>query len=147
MFEPLDEPLRGLLRAPVLGEPPRQLLGRLLGPELGQLVGLLGKEAARLQLEQRREQHEELAAGFEVELVALGEPRHEGDDDLRQVELGERQLLAQHQRKQQVERPLEGIEVELKFVNYGGSHEPQASAATGRGLSGRPSSAAAAGCS
>src|SRR5207248_2427211 len=92
------------------------------GPELGELCLLLGEEAARLQLEERREEDEELAARLEVELVALGEPRDEGDDDLRQVELGERQLLAEDEREQEVERTLEGVEVELELADGDGGH-------------------------
>ena len=42
--EPLAQPRRGLLRAPVLGEPPRELLRRLLGLELGELGRLVGEE-------------------------------------------------------------------------------------------------------
>ena len=116
-LEPFDEPLSGLLRAPVFGEPPRELLGRLLGPELGQLVGLLGEEPARLQLEERRDQDEELAARVEVELLAFGEPGHECDDDLGEVDVAQLELVAQDERQQQVERPLERVEVELQVVD------------------------------
>ena len=96
--EPLGEPGAGLLRAPVLGQAPRELLGGLLGLELGELGLLVGKEPARLQLEQRRDQDEELAARVEVELVALGEARDERDDDLRQVDVAQRELVAQDER-------------------------------------------------
>ena len=51
--QPLAQPGGGLLHAPVLGQPPRELLGGLLRLELGELVALLGEEVARLQLEQR----------------------------------------------------------------------------------------------
>ena len=43
-LEARREPLGALLRAPVLGEPPRELLGRDLGLELGELGVLLGEE-------------------------------------------------------------------------------------------------------
>ena len=65
----LAEPARGLLHAPVLGETPRELLRGLLGLELGQLGALVGEEVTRLDLEQRGDQHEELAARVEVDLV------------------------------------------------------------------------------
>ena len=104
--EPLGEPAGGVLHAPVLGEPARQLLGGLLRLEVGELVRLLGEEAARLQLEQRGDEDEELPARVEVELLALGEPLDERDDDPGDVDLREVELVAQHERQEQVERAL-----------------------------------------
>ena len=75
--------------APVLGEPARQLLGRLLGLELDELGLLVREEPARLQLEQRRDEDEELAAGVEVELVALGEALDEREHDPGDVDLAQ----------------------------------------------------------
>src|SRR5262249_4956261 len=115
-LEPLGQPRRRLLRAPVLREPPRQLLGRLLGLELRELGLLVREEPARLQLEQRRDQHEELAARLEVELAALGQALDEGDDDPRDVDLGEVELLPQHERQEQVEGALERVEVQLELA-------------------------------
>ena len=112
--------LRRLLRAPVLGEPPRELLGGLLGLELGELGVLLREHRARLQLEQRGDQDEELAAGVEVELAALGEMLDERDHDLGEVDLAQRQLVAQDEREQQVERPLERVEVQLELADGDG---------------------------
>src|SRR5207302_7670432 len=66
LHEPLPEPDRRLLRPPVLGEPARELLCRLLRLELAELGLLLGEETAGLQLEQRRDQDEELTACVEV---------------------------------------------------------------------------------
>ena len=140
--QPLGEPARRLLGVAVLGEPPGELLGRLLGLELRELGVLAREQPARLQLEQRGDQHQELAAGVEVELLPLGEPLDERDHDLRQVDLGERQLLPQDERQQQVERPLERIEVEVEPADQGRRrHAAQASRASGRGPSGWPSSA------
>ena len=79
--EPLAQPAGRLLHAAVLGEPPRELLGGLLRLELGQLGALLGEQVPRLDLEQRGDQHEELAAGVEVELVARRQVLDERDDD------------------------------------------------------------------
>jgi hypothetical protein len=109
--EPLAEPGRGLLRAPVLGEPPRELLRRLFGIELRELGVLLGEKRARLQLEQCGDEDEELAARLEVELVAFREPFEEGDDDPREVDVPQVELLLEDEREQQVERTLEGVEV------------------------------------
>ena len=111
-----------LLRAAVLGEPARQLLGRLLGLELGELGLLVGEERARLQLEQRRDQDEELAARVEVELVALGEVLDEREHDLGEIDLAQRQLVAEDERQQEVERPLERVEVELELADEGRRH-------------------------
>ena len=69
LVEPAAQPVRGLLRAPVLGEAAGELLGGLLGLELGELGLLLREHRARLQLEQRGDQDQELAAGVEVELA------------------------------------------------------------------------------
>ena len=93
--QPLGEPPGRLLHPAVLGEPPRQLLGGLLRLELGQLRLLVGEERARLQLQQRRDQDEELAARLEVELLALRQPLHEGDHDRGHVHLGRLELLLQ----------------------------------------------------
>ena len=70
-----------LLHPAVLGEPARELFGGLLRLELGELGLLVREERARLQLEQRRDQDEELAAGLEIELVALRKPLDESDHD------------------------------------------------------------------
>ena len=41
----------------------------------------------------------------------------ERDHDLGEIDLLQRQLLAEHQREQQVEGPLERIEVQLQFAD------------------------------
>ena len=139
--EPLGEPGGRLLHPPVLGEPARELLGRLLRLELGELRLLVGEERARLQLEQRRDQDEELAAGLEIELVALGKPLDEGDHDRGHVDVGRLELLLQQQRQEQVERALERVEVQLELAHD--HHAARASGGVGRGRAGRPSSASA----
>ena len=77
------EPARPPPCPPVLREPPRELLGRLLGLELGELGLLVGEQRARLQLEQRGDEDEELAARLEVELLPLREPLEERHHDAR----------------------------------------------------------------
>ena len=113
--EPLPQPLRGLLGAPVLGEPPRELLGRLFRIELRELGRLVREQRARLQLEQRRDEDEELAARLEVELLPLGQPLEERGDDAREIDVPQVELLLEDEREQQVERPLERVEVELEL--------------------------------
>ena len=109
-----SEPGRGLLHAAVLGEAPRELLGGLLGLELAELGRLVREERARLQLEQRGDEDEELAARLEVELVPLGQALDEGEDDRGDVDLARLELLLQEQREQEVERALERVEVERR---------------------------------
>ena len=76
---------------------------------------LVREERARLQLEQRRDEDEELAARLEVELLPLGQPLEEGGDDAREVDVPQVELLLEDEREQQVERPLERVEVELEL--------------------------------
>ena len=117
LVEPLAQPDGGELHAPVLGEAPRELLGGLLRLELRELGLLVGEEVARLQLEQRRDEDEELAAGVEIELVALGEALDEGDDDPGHVDLGRLDRVLEQERQEKVERALEGIEVQLEIAD------------------------------
>ena len=109
----------GVAVAAVLEHPREQLLGRLLGRQL-ELV-LLGsrQQQARLELEQRGDQDEELGRRLEVELALLFDVLEIGDHDLAQLDLGERDLLAQHHGHQQVEGPGEDVEIEIEL---GGSH-------------------------
>ncbi len=91
-------------RAPVtvrIEQPRKQLLGGLAGIELDQLLDVLaGQQQPRLQLEQRRDQHEELRGGLELELAAAFEMVDVGDHDLGEVDLEQVDLLAQDQRQQ-----------------------------------------------
>ena len=117
LVEPLAQPDGRLLHAAVLGEAPRELLGRLLRLELGELGLLVGEQVPGLQLEQRRDQDEELAAGVEIELVALGQPLDERDDDRGHVDLRRLDRVLEQQREQKVERALEGVEVQLEIAD------------------------------
>ena len=114
--QPLGEPLGRALDPAVLLEPARKLFGGLGRLEVLEL-GLAGKEPARFQLEQRRDEHEELSARVEIELLPLGEPLDEGEHDPRDVDLNERQLLLQDEGEQQVEWALERVEVELELAD------------------------------
>src|SRR5581483_11786833 len=112
-LEPVAEPLGGVLHPAVLGEAPCELLGGRLGLELRELRSLLREEAARLQLEERRDEDEELAARLEVELLAVVQPLDEREHDAGDVDLRQVELVLQDERQQQVERALERVEVEL----------------------------------
>ena len=119
--EPLQEPGRGFLHAPVLGKPARELLGRLLRLELAELRRLVGEERAGLQLEQRGHEHEELPARLEVKLVALRHALHEGEHDRGDVDLAGLELLLEEEREEQVEGTLERVELQLELPTGVGS--------------------------
>ena len=118
--QPLAQPRGRLLHPAVLGEPPRELLGRLLRFELGELGLLVREERAGLQLQQRRDQDQKLAACLQIELVALCQPLDEGDHDRGHVDVCRLQLLLQEQRQEQVERALERVEVQLELAHNHG---------------------------
>ena len=125
-----------MLHAPVLRKAPGELLGGLLRLELGELGLLVGEQVPRLQLEQRRDQDEELAAGVEVELVALGEPLDERDDDPGHVDLGRLDRVLEQERQEEVERALERVEVQLEVTDGTGHARtlaPGSDAALGHG--------------
>src|SRR5205085_6834466 len=115
---PVAEPPGGVLHPPVLGEPPCQLLGRGLGLQLEQLGGLLREEAASLELQEGRDEDEELAARLEVELLVLREPLEEREHDAGDVDLPQVELVLEDERQQQVEGAFEGVEVELQLPHY-----------------------------
>ena len=81
-----------------------------------------GQHQPRLQLEQRRDQHEELGGRLEVELAGALEVLDVGEHHLGEVDLEQVDLLLQHQRQEQVERPVEDLEVE---VERGDGHRPR----------------------
>ena len=90
------------------------------GRELVELLDLLaGQHQPRLELQQRRDQDQELRRGLEVELVARLEVVEVGEHDLGQLDLEQVELLAQDQREQQVERAREDVEVQLEASDHG----------------------------
>ena len=113
--------------ARVLQHPLEQLLGRLGGRQLVELVErlLAGQHQPRLELQQRGDQHEELGRRLEVELALGLEVVDVGDHDLRQLDLEQVELLAQDQREQQVERTREDVEVQLEAVRDRGHADPE----------------------
>ena len=104
---------RGTVAARV-EHPREQLLGRLFGLDVEQLLLLAREHQARLQLEQRRDQHDELGRCLEIQLATLLEVVEVGEHDVGELQLEQVDLFAQHQRQQQVERPAEDVEVELE---------------------------------
>ena len=141
--EPLAQPAGRLLHPAVLGEPPGELLGGLLRLEVGELGLLLGEEVPRLDLEQRGDEHEELAARVEIELVALGEMRDERDDDRGDVDVRRLELILEDERQEEVERALEGVEVQLQLA-HGGRHHGDPSLGGSDAAAGRAQRAACA---
>ena len=109
-----EEPARAA-EARVREHPLEQLPRRLGGRELVELLDLLaGQHQARLELEQRRDQHQELRRGLQVELVARLEVIQVGQHHVGQLDLEQVELLAQDQRQQQVERAREDVEIQLQ---------------------------------
>ena len=100
--------------ARVLEHPREQLVGRLLGRHVETVLLVAREHHAGLELQQRRDQYEELCRGLEVELAARLEVIDVGQDDLGQVDLEQVDLLAQYEREQQIERPLEDLQVEIE---------------------------------
>ena len=116
MRVPLGQVRAGAAEARVLQHPLDQLLGGLGGRELVELLDLLaGQHQPRLELQQRRDQHQELGRGLEVELLQRLQVVEVGDDDLGEVDLEQVQLLAQDQREEQVEGTGEDVEVQLEL--------------------------------
>ena len=98
--------------AAVLEQPREQLFDRLLRLEVEALVFLARQHQARLQLEQRGDQDQELGRCLEVQLAARFKPLEIGQHDLREVDLEQVDLLVEDQRHEQVERALEDFQVE-----------------------------------
>ena len=114
----------------VLEHPGEQLVGRLARLQVEPLLVLVhGQHQARLQLQQRRDQHEELGGRLEVELARALEVLDVGEHHLGQVDLEQVDLLLEDQRQQQVERPLEDLEVEVE-IDYGHRTQPRAGGPT-----------------
>ena len=113
----LRQPLRGALETLILGEPRRELLGGALGADLLLVLVVGVDEQARLELAQRRHQDEELGERLEVDLVGALELAEVGQHDVDDRHLDQLELVAQHEREQQVERARERVEVEIELEN------------------------------
>ena len=88
------------------------------------------KRARAFSSSSARDQHEELTARLEVQLVALGQLLDEGEHDAGDVDVRQRDLLLEDERQQQVEGAFERLEVELELVH---GHAREASGGLGRG--------------
>ena len=136
--EPLGQPLRRALDPPVLLEPPRELLGRLLRapdprapPRPGTARAPSARAARRPARGTRRTRRDRALPARRAarRTRARSPPRRPRP----------RQLLPQDQRQEQVERALERVEVELELAD---AHARGTLAArVGRGHVGWPSSA------
>ena len=113
LVEALAEHRRRVAVAAVLEHPRDQLLDRLLGAELAQLLRA-GQQQPRLQLQQRCDQDQELGRDLEVELVLALEVLDVGEHDVGELDLEQADLLAQHDRQQQVEGAREDIELKVE---------------------------------
>ena len=79
-------------------------------------LGVLGRQQQpRLQLQQGGDQDQELGHRLEVDLADVLEAVDVGEDDVAKGHLGEADLLAQEHGEQQVERPLEDVEIEVEL--------------------------------
>ena len=113
-LQPVAQVLGGAAVAVVLEHPREQLLGGLPRLEVEALLVLLGQHQPRLELEQRGDQHQELGGGLEVELARPLQVLDVGEHDLGEIDLEQVDLLPQHERQQQVERPVEDLQVEVE---------------------------------
>ena len=95
--------------------PRKQLLGSRLGLDVELLFLLAEQHQARLQLKQRRDQHDEFGRRLELELAARFEVVEVCEHDLGELQLEQVDLFAQHQREQQVERAREEVEIQLEI--------------------------------
>ena len=120
--EPLAQPDRCVLHPPILGEAPRELLRRLLWLELESSASSSGKRW-RAFSSSSAAIRTELAAGVEIELVALRESLDERDDDPGHVDLRGLDRVLEQQREKEIERALERIEVQLEIADGSGHVE------------------------
>jgi hypothetical protein len=112
---PRAQPSGAAAIAAVLEHAPEQLLDRLPRLELELVRYLLARQhQPRLELEQSGDQDQELGRRLEIQLPGPLEMLDVGEHDLGQVDLEQVDLLAQHERQEQVERPLEDLELEVE---------------------------------
>ena len=129
-FEQRLEMAGRVVVAAVLEHAGQELVGRLLGRRrlAGVLVGR--QEEARLQLEEGRDQDEELRGRLEVELAGFLEVLDIGDDDLTELHLGQVHALTKDDGHEEVEWAREDVELQ---VQVGNGHGKQRRRAAGRG--------------
>ena len=113
------EVVGGTAVAARLEHPREQLLDRLAGLHVEEVVLLARQHQPRLELQQRGDQDEKLRRDLEIELAPALEVVEVGQHDLRELHLEQVDLLAQDERQQQVERAGEDLEVELERGRHG----------------------------
>ena len=111
----LDQVQRRAAVALGLEHPGEQLLGRDVGLDVEQLLVLAREHQARLQLQQRGDQHQELGRDLQVQLAAGLQDVDVRQHDVGQLHLQQVDLLAEDERQQEVERTGEDLEVELQL--------------------------------
>jgi hypothetical protein len=116
-LQPLHEPGRRLLDPAVLGQALGQLFGGRRWIEVLEIRILSGEQRARLELQQSRDEYEELPARVEIELLTFGQPLQEGQHHAGHVHFGQVELVAKDERQQEVEGTLERLEVELELAD------------------------------
>ena len=111
----LRELLGRAAEAAVVEHAGEQLVGRLPGLELEQLLLLAGEHEPRLELEQGGDEDQELGGRLQVQLALGLEVVEVGEDDVGEVDLQKIELLAQDERQQEVEGAREDVEVQLEL--------------------------------
>ena len=94
-----------------------QLFGRLTGVQINLVDLLPGEQQPGLQLQQRRDQDQELGRRFEIKLAAALEMIDVGDHHIGQIDLQQIHLLAEDQRQQEIERSGEDVQIELELAD------------------------------
>ena len=116
VLEPAAQCRRRVLELFVGDEPLDQDVARLFWREVGELVvelevrgALVGNERSRLDLQQGRRDHEEVACHVEVEVLHVLDLVEVLVCDLRDGDGADVDALARHEAEQQVERALERL--------------------------------------
>ena len=131
-FEVVLEGATRIAVAPVFQHPGDQFLDRLCGFHLGQVLFCPGQHQTGFEFEQRSDQDQELGGHLEFHFAVVLELLHITDDDLPQFDFEQADLLSQHDAEEQVERPDENIEVQIKVQVQPGSHQEKRRGAIGR---------------
>ena len=101
-----------------LQHPREKLLGGLAREQVLQVVfALAGQHQARLQLQQRGDQDEELRRDLEIQLALGLEVIEIADDDVGELDLQQIYVLFEDERQEQVKGPGENLQVEFQLFD------------------------------